>query len=225
MEKLRKTVVFLLIIFVLGGIVLNAGVMPKQDEAYSKLKEKYGVKEDPVTDVQEPEKEDAVQADEVAQTETKTEEVKETTKTENRTTENIIWDFLKDAGYSDIQTAAIIGNLYQESGLNSSKIEYKTKEGIGLVQWSFDRKRKLKEYCASKGVEWTDMTAQLEYLVKELNSREFYEPYKSKFENPYSIDEAVEAYCWGFERPREDAANVSYRKSMAWKAYYRNVNR
>ena len=226
MKKLKKLVVLLLIVFVAGGVFINSSfVTQKQAETYSQLVEKYGVSQTEVEEIKEEAKE------EIKQEEQKQEQsiaaqapIQEAVK-DNRTVENIIWDFLKENGYSDIQTAAIIGNLYQESGLDSTKVEYGTKEGIGLVQWSFGRKQQLKKYCSDKGKDWTDLNCQLEFLVKELKSKQFYEPYKSTFDNPYSVDEAAQAYCFGFERPNKQKANMSYRVKMAWKAYYRNVNR
>lgn len=225
MKIIQKIGIVAVMIFFMGGIIYNSFfVSQKQDESYASLKEKYNISntttkgdtEEPViTEAKEPELKVDVKKDNTASE----------SKKENRTRENIVWDYLKSAGYTDIQTAAIIGNLYQESGLNPERVEYKTKEGIGLVQWSFGRKQKLIDYASSKGVEWTDLNAQLEFLVKELKSSEFYQPYKSTFQNPYSINEATEAYCWGFERPNAKYANLQYRKDMAWAAYYRNVDR
>lgn len=223
MKIIQKIGLVAITIFFIGGLIYNSFfVSGKQDESYASLKEKYNIgttkesTEEPViTEAKEPE----------SKVDVKEEDKTSKTKKENRTRENIIWDYLKSAGYSDIQTAAIIGNLYQESGLDPAKVEYKTKEGIGLVQWSFGRKQKLIDYASSKGVEWTDLNAQLEFLVKELKSSQFYQPHKGTFNNPYSINEATEAYCWGFERPNADYANMQYRKDMAWAAYYRNVDR
>ena len=144
--------------------------------------------------------------------------------TDNRTTEEVVWDYLKAAGYSDIQVAGIIGNLYQESGLNPARVE-SNGEGIGLVQWSFGRKQSLINYASSKGVDWSDLETQLEFLVSELDSKQFYQPYKDTFMNPYSVSEATEAFCFGFERPNKEKANLSFRQEKAWEAYYRNVSR
>jgi flagellar basal body-associated protein FliL len=222
MVKLKKAVVIASTMFILGGVFLNSGfVSQKQDEAYASLKEKYGITEEVITNTEEPS--ETIIQEEVVSVSDDNESQKEV-KVDNRTTENIIWDFLKSNGYSDIQTAAIIGNLYQESGLRSNAKE-SNGEGIGLVQWSFTRKQQLINFCANKGVEWTDLNAQLEFLVKELNSSQFFESYKTTFNNPYSVNDAVEAYCWGFERPNASKANMKYRKEMAWKAYYRNVDR
>ena len=232
MKTLRKLVVVFGLCFFLAGAFLNSGFFKqKQDEAYAQLKEKYQITTE-VAEVQDELEPEIIEEPEATQTEnvevqevSEVKTTKEETKVDNRTTENIIWDFLKNSGYTDIQTAAIIGNLYQESGLKSSSVEHGTGEGIGIAQWSFGRKQQLKNYAASKGVEWTNLNAQLEFLVKELKSSQFYEPYKSTFANPYSINEAVEAYCFGFERPNRAKANLSYREKMAWQAYYRNVDR
>lgn len=41
--------------------------------------------------------------------------------------ETIVWDYLKGAGFSDVQTAGLIGNLYQESYLEPSIAERGTR--------------------------------------------------------------------------------------------------
>ena len=94
-----------------------------------------------------------------------------------------------------------------------------------MVQWSFGRKQNLINYASSKGKDWTDLESQLEFLVSELDSKQFYQPYKDTFENPYSVSEATEAFCFGFERPNKAKANLSFRQEKAWEAYYRNVSR
>lgn len=224
MKIIQKIGIVAVMVFFMGGVIYNSFfVSEKQDESYANLKEKYNIGSTTKGDTEEPIITEAKEPDN--NVDENVENTASETKQENRTRENIIWDYLKSAGYTDIQTAAIIGNLYQESGLNPERVEYKTQEGIGLVQWSFGRKQKLIDYASSKGVNWTDLTAQLEFLVKELKSSEFYQPYKSTFQNPYSINEATEAYCWGFERPNAKHANLQYRKDMAWAAYYRNIDR
>lgn len=218
--KILKAIIALSgITFIVGGMFLNSTyVVNKEEVAYAEIKVKYGVA--PVTEVEEIVEEQPVKTE---QEQVQPEEI--TPVPDNRTTEEIIWDFLIGSGYSKIQTAAVIGNLYQESGLNSSRIEMKTKEGIGIAQWSFGRKQQLKDYCAGKGVEWTDLNSQLEFLVKEMNSNQFHKKHKVTFDNPYSVDDAVEAFCLGFERPKKSKANLPNRQKQAWAAYNRNVDR
>lgn len=229
--KAKKLMIVSLIIFLLGGVFINSTFISEQkDMVYANMKEKYQSSSDTSTEeIVEEHTEEMIETGSTENTETAVEEKEVTQVTsegskENRTREQIVWDYLRDAGYSEIQTAAIIGNLYQESGLNPTRIE-SNGEGIGLVQWSFGRKQNLKNYAKSKGTEWTDLTTQLEFLVKELESSQFYSGYKDTFDNPYSINEAAEAFCWGFERPNKQYANVANRKNQAWAAYYRNTGR
>lgn len=231
--KAKKVMTLSLVAFLLGGIFMNSAfVNGQKDEVYASLKEKYQLSSDISTN-EETKKENTEETAEpktapvVADAERKDVTVTSrgsTSSTEKRTREQIVWDYLRDAGYTEIQTAGIIGNLYQESGLNPARIE-SNGEGIGLVQWSFGRKQQLKDYAKSKGTEWTDLTIQLEFLVKELNSSQFYASYKSTFNNPYSVTEATEAFCWGFERPNKKYANMDNRTKQAWAAYYRNTGR
>ncbi len=119
----------------------------------------------------------------------------------------------------------LYGNMYQESGLNPGSRE-SNGIGLGLVQWSYGRRNQLEEFAAIKGKEATDLYVQLEFLVKELKAgRQLSGTYASMFANPYSVDEATEAFCWGFERPSAAHANMANRKKQAWAAYYRNVDR
>ncbi len=218
-KRVKRILVGGVLIFFLGGVFINSSFVKEQQElVYAGLKEKYEIGEQ-AKNVEETTPE--VEATQEANT---TEETVEITKEDNRTTEEVVWDYLKAAGYSDIQTAAIIGNLYQESGLNPARIE-SNGEGIGLVQWSFGRKQNLINYASSKGKDWTDLESQLEFLVSELDSKQFYQQYKDTFMNPYSVSEATEAFCFGFERPNKAKANLDFRVEKAWEAYYRNVSR
>lgn len=218
-KRVKRFLVGGVLLFFLGGVFVNSSFVKEQQElVYAGLKEKYEIGTEAENVVE------ATPEVEATQEANTTEKTVEITKEDNRTTEQIVWDYLKAAGYSDIQTAGIIGNLYQESGLNPARIE-SNGEGIGLVQWSFGRKQNLINYASSKGVDWSDLETQLEFLVSELDSKQFYNPYKDTFENPYSVSEATEAFCFGFERPNKAKANLDFRVEKAWEAYYRNVSR
>lgn len=216
-KRVKRILVGGILILFLGGVFVNSSFVKEQQElVYAGLKEKYEIGTEAKNVVE------ATPEVEVQQEANTTEAEVEVT--DNRTTEEVVWDYLKAAGYSDIQTAAIIGNLYQESGLNPARVE-SNGEGIGLVQWSFGRKQSLINYASSKGKDWSDLESQLEFLVDELDSKQFYQPYKDSFMNPYSVNEATEAFCFGFERPNKAKANLSFRQEKAWEAYYRNVSR
>lgn len=218
-KRVKRILVGGVLIFFLGGVFVNSSFVKEQQElVYAGLKEKYEIGE------QAKNVEEATPEVEATQEANTTEKTVEITKEDNRTTEEVVWDYLKAAGYSDIQVAGIIGNLYQESGLNPARVE-SNGEGIGLVQWSFGRKQSLINYASSKGKDWSDLESQLEFLVSELDSKQFYQPYKDTFMNPYSVSEATETFCFGFERPNKEKANLDFRVEKAWEAYYRNVSR
>lgn len=228
MMKVRKILAVVTVIFLLGGIFVNTSFFTrKKSEVYSLLKEKYDVTEKQTEEQKEMKTEKIEEKQEVVQQKV-AEQVsipKEETAKDSRTTENIIWDYLTNNGFTDIQAAAIIGNMYQESGLNPARIE-SNGIGAGLVQWSYGRRTQLEEYAKSKNTEWTDINAQLEFFLKEWQTgKQIWGENKLKFNNPYSVDEATEAFCWGFERPRVQDANLKNRIAKAWEAYYRNEGR
>lgn len=229
-KKMKKLLVGSCLAFVLFGTFVNSSFFnEKKNEAYGQIKEQYGLSSDIDTNDetgQNNENTEEVVAEQPVE-ETKKEDVKVTSRgaTEKRTNENIVWDYLLDAGYSEVQAAGIIGNMWQESGVNPSRHE-SNGIGFGLVQWSFGRRQQLESYASSKGKSASDIYVQLEFLVKELKEgKQFYGTYAEQFANPYSVDQATEAFCWGFERPHKDHANMANRKKQAWAAYYRNVDR
>lgn len=221
--KAKKMLIIAFILFLAFGFFMNSSFMnAKKNEVYGMLKEEYGLSSD--TDTKEEiEQQEIESTEEVTQTDVKV--TSRGSSNEKRSNENIVWDYLIEQGYSAIQVAGIIGNMYQESGVNPAR-EETNGIGYGLVQWSFGRRQQLEAFAESKGKSASDIYVQLEFLVKELKEgKQFYGTYAEQFANPYSVDQATEAFCWGFERPHKDHANMANRKKQAWAAYYRNVDR
>lgn len=221
--KAKKMLIIAFILFLAFGFFMNSSFMnAKKNEVYGMLKEEYGLSSD--TDTKEEiEQQEIESTEEVAQTDVKV--TSRGSSNEKRSNENIVWDYLIEQGYSAIQVAGIIGNMYQESGVNPAR-EETNGIGYGLVQWSFGRRQQLEAFAESKGKPVSDIYVQLKFLVKELKSgKQLYGTYADQFNNPYSVDDATEAFCWGFERPNKNYANMANRKAKAWEAYYRNVNR
>ncbi len=221
--KAKKMLIIAFILFLAFGFFMNSSFMnAKKNEVYGMLKEEYGLSSD--TDTKEEiEQQEIESTEEVAQTDVKV--TSRGSSNEKRSNENIVWDYLIEQGYSAIQVAGIIGNMYQESGVNPAR-EETNGIGYGLVQWSFGRRQQLESYASSRGKSASDIYVQLEFLVKELREgKQLRGTYAEQFANPYSVDQATEAFCWGFERPHKDHANMANRKKQAWAAYYRNVDR
>ena len=89
-----------------------------------------------------------------------------------------VWWALKDAGFSDCQVAAAMGNIEIESdGFVAERIEYGYDEntgGIGLCQWTnanrgqFGNNTNLKNFAASNGTTWKDEDIQVKFLITYL---------------------------------------------------------
>lgn len=64
--------------------------------------------------------------------------------------EEKVWNYLRGAGYSEQQTAGVMGNIQRESGFNpfiaeGSASTPSTSSGWGLVQWTADRHAKVRD--------------------------------------------------------------------------------
>lgn len=142
-----------------------------------------------------------------------------------------VWFALKDLGYSEVSIAGAMGNIHYESGGFSAAAIEGNGEGNGLCQWSFGRKEQLHNFAASKGKDWTDEDVQIEFLIGELTpgggadgyaTFQFTDYYYEQWTNTTDIKKATEAFCWGFERPNEDAGNTSMGTRTDWAQKYYN---
>ena len=147
------------------------------------------------------------------------------------TVEEKVWFALKDAGYSEIVIAGIMGNIYQESHFKADIVN-SSSGATGICQWLGGRLEGLQKYAASKGVPVTDVDTQIEFLLTEINkgsgpaagyaydallANKGYSKYS--FKDQTTIEKAVEAFCWTFGRPGSNEANIPNRVSAA-KRYY-----
>ncbi len=103
--------------------------------------------------------------------------------------EAISWKFLKAQGFSDIQTAGIMGNLMQEHHFQTSD----TAGGLGIAQWTGGRRNNLLALPNPY-----DIHTQLHYLMTELNGG--YSRAKAAIMSSSSIEEATRAFQNQFER-------------------------
>ena len=151
-----------------------------------------------------------------------------------------VWFALRNAGYSEIATAAVMGNIEHESGFDPSKIESGNSIGFGLCQWSFGRRKQLEAYAASKGVSPSDIQTQIEFLLAELTPGGGANGYatdetsgksSSKYDgtsytrkdwtDSEDIDKATIAFMALFERPSYDSSiNHIDRRRASAKEYY-----
>lgn len=135
-----------------------------------------------------------------------------------------VWNFLTSKGLSEVQTAAILGNMYQESGVNPSSVN-SSSGAFGICQWLGGRKSNLANFANSENKDMTDITLQLDFLWYEISGENPSVPpdmFASNFETFKSItdiDEATVYFCKKFERCGSHEANNTRRKNKANEYY------
>ena len=154
-----------------------------------------------------------------------------------------VWDSLIGAGYSNIATAAVMGNIEWESGFDTDKIEVGNGIGFGLCQWSYGRRTALENYAASMNKNPGDLGIQMTFLLAELTpggGAGGYASYQlggqssSRYDgNSYTADDwedsndvnkATVAFMALFERPSYDPSvnHLSKRKESS-NYYYESL--
>ena len=104
-----------------------------------------------------------------------------------------IWNFLtQDKGLGSVATAAIMGNIFQESTYNPSAIN-SSSGAKGICQWYQGRATKLDSVASGMGKQWSDLEAQLTHLWNEIGPGGYYNQFLNQLTKytEAQLDEAV----------------------------------
>lgn len=161
------------------------------------------------------------------------------------TTEEKIWNFLKDNGLNDFGAAGLMGNLYAESALRPTNLQntYEKKLGMtdaeytaavdngtycnfvkdcagyGLAQWTYwSRKQNLLAFAKSAGKSIGDLEMQLSFLMKELKSG--YASVLQTLKTSTSVLVASNAVLLKYERPANQGTSVQNARASYGQKYY-----
>lgn len=141
--------------------------------------------------------------------------------------EETVWKFLKGKNLDEKSIAAVMGNIYAESGFKINMIEAGSGIGFGLCQWSFERRKQLESYG-------TDLIHQLNFMWSELTGENTastgasyqwiektpkYLAHSDFMAGKGSIADLTAAMCFSWERPNEAAAHLDVRQSKANEYY------
>lgn len=141
------------------------------------------------------------------------------------------WNWMTSHGWSKEATAAIMGNMEQESGVNPTAIQRNGKgPAAGIVQWENYNTRQgrfanMEAFAKSQGKEWTDLGSQLAFMTQEMHdTTNGYYPKlggmsADELMQSTDINAAVMAFRRGFERCKDEHANDSRRLNAA-QSYY-----
>lgn len=133
------------------------------------------------------------------------------------------------ASHTGLNTAAVCGilaNLYVESRFEPNTNEI-SGSGYGLMQWTDaesggGEKTKFLEWCRDRGLNYSLLKPQLEYIVFELTER-FTAAYSELMLVPDTAQgafEAAECFCRTMERPANLEYQASYRGTLAMEEYW-----
>ena len=78
-----------------------------------------------------------------------------------------IWSYFLAAGFTEEQTAGIMGNLRAESNLMVGAVN-PSSGATGIAQWLGGRLTRLYDYANARGTDWEQLDIQLDYIMFEL---------------------------------------------------------
>ena len=161
------------------------------------------------------------------------------------TNEKLIWQYLKQQGFTDAGVAGLMGNLYAESGLKPTNLQstyekklgftddsytkavdngtynnfIKDRAGYGLAQWAYwSRKEGLLNFAKQKNKSIGNLYVQLDFLMMELSSS--YKGLLKILKTTNSVKEASNNVLLQFERPADQSASVQNKRASYGQIYY-----
>lgn len=140
-----------------------------------------------------------------------------------------IYGYLTSNGYSPAAAAGIMGNLEQESHLDTGAVNGDGSNSTGIAQWKDGRLTAMQQNAASMGYDWHELDPQLDWLNKEINGADSTTVDKlnkhwgglEAFKNTDDAAWAADAFMQSFERCKTDPniSNIAGRTKWA-KQYY-----
>lgn len=134
----------------------------------------------------------------------------------------VVWAYLKEAGLSDVQAAALMGNISAESSFSTAMSG--DRDSVGICQWRGGRREGLIAHAAKLGLEVTDIHAQASYLINvDFPSRMRGQKAYDRFMGETDLIRATDIICIYFESPqrfRSKAEKDAYDgETYAWSRY------
>ena len=119
---------------------------------------------------------------------------------------------LVQRGFTREEAAAIVGNLWAESGFNTGAVN-PSSGAYGLMQWLGGRKDRLIQFAREKGKAVTDLGLQLDYIAWELKGGNQYE--SAQFQKAMAYGPDIASKTRGFAHEVERAGAHELASSMS----------
>jgi len=141
----------------------------------------------------------------------------------------IIYNRLKQHGLPEKSVAAVMGNLFIESGFKPNAVgDTKLRGGtsVGIAQWRETRKEGLINYAKKRGKSPNDITTQVDYLMYEIKNKPFYSETKQALFNPnLSVSDTASVFTKNFERPANSTTEGKKRGMIATQMVVNHKNK
>lgn len=143
-----------------------------------------------------------------------------------------VWNYFRSIGFSEAATAGIMGNMFQESGMDPTALQNGRGPAAGICQWEkyndySSRWGNLAKYAQSQGKTWTDLQCQLDFLVLELKggdstTKRILDRYGglTALMNTNDVNWAVEVFEKSFERAGKPNMQRRYTQANAYYQMY-----
>ncbi len=121
------------------------------------------------------------------------------------TVQSTVWNYLRNKGLSQEDTAAIMGNIGggENVGWDTGAEEKEDKSGgFGLIQWTGGRRELLNQFASERGTSPSDLNTQLDFLWQELNGS--HKHALAAMQNANGIADKTKAFMDTFEVPDSD---------------------
>ena len=128
---------------------------------------------------------------------------------------------VKVMGYNKAAAAGLLANINAESGFRTVA-NGDSGTSYGICQWHASRKSRLLNWCESKGMDASTLSAQLYYLKYEL---ETYYPSVNRYmknveDSAQGASDAAYYFCYTFEAPANRVSKSVSRGNSARNTYY-----
>ncbi len=128
--------------------------------------------------------------------------------------EQLIFDYLIEAGYSPAGACGVMGNIAVESSDIDTLAVNEGSGALGLFQWNDvgDRQQHLKDFCKEHKLNWNSIDSQLAFAVYEISGADpiacRLDDFLKETDNAYA---AASEFCAGFERCVTDSGKKADR--------------
>ena len=132
-----------------------------------------------------------------------------------------VYQWLRQNGYNHNAASGLLGNLIQESNLNTGAVGDQG-SSHGIAQWRGQRYNDLLAYANATRGNPTDLNVQLGFLNHELQTK--YRGVYQALQNSPSVQHATAAVVLGYEKPKGSETGIASRTDGWQNRLYQALN-